>query len=106
MVRNYKRKSDRQSVSDQTKEAIIQDVLTDKMSFRVAAEKYSLPKSSKYLLIKNHRHEPKHHGYNKIALKQMVFTPEQEAALTSHLKALDERFFGLSAIQCRELAYQ
>ena len=36
----------------------------------------------------------------------MVFTPEQEAALTSHLKALDERFFGISAIQCRELAYQ
>lgn len=45
-------------------------------------------------------------SYQGVAEAQSVFTLEQAQELAKHIKAVDDVFHGMSARQCRELAYQ
>lgn len=114
MPRTYKRKTQRQSVSSATLQSLANDVKTNKLSLREAAEKYGLTKSTVHRHLKN-LHAPTSPdtqakqtevGYTHLANTKQILSPKKELELANHLKALDNRFYGLSPVQCRELGYQ
>ena len=46
------------------------------------------------------------YGYKAITDRNKIFTEEIENDLAIHVKALSERFYGLSSIKCRQLAFE
>jgi hypothetical protein len=100
MVRTYVRKSNRQSWSMENLPAAVNDVKSNNMSLRKAAAAYGVP----YITIRRHVHglvkTPGKLGRFKTVLDDVF---EQE--LAKYKIDMQQRFYGLSAIQLRRLAY-
>jgi hypothetical protein len=100
MVRTYVRKSNRQSWSMENLQAAVNDVKSNNMSLRKAAAAYGVP----YITIRRHVHglvkTPGKLGRFKTVLDDVF---EQE--LAKYVTDMQQRFYGLSAIQFRRLAY-
>lgn len=106
MVRSRSRKTTRGADPDKLKLASI-DVREHNVSVRKAAEAHGIPKTSLQRYMSSSSPAKRHwSSYGHVADAQRVFSLQQETTLADHIKTLDNLFHGLSAQQCRELAYR
>lgn len=106
MVRNRPRKTSRGTSAANFKRAA-SDVQDKGISVREAARDHNIPKTSFQRYLKASAPEKLKMGsYKGVSDAQSVFTSAQAAELADYIKTVDNLFHGLSATQCRELAYQ
>lgn len=104
MVRNYKPKTDRTRNANITKEKLKAAAILVKdegWDIRPAAKQHGVDRMTLTRFIKNDNQ----FGYEKCSQVRKVFTEDQEAELANHIKALDDKFYGLSTEKCRTLAF-
>jgi len=105
MGRNYKRKSGDEQLSESQVKAVVIKKKTSSISFRKAAEK-GLSKSHLHRLSSRidlidpstSKFKPSHHN-------RQVFTPKQEADLSSYLIVAQKLNHGLTPVDSRKLDY-
>lgn len=107
MVNNYKRKSDRQSWSEEDMKNAIEKVANRKMGLNKAAASYNIPKTT---LIRRLTKYESTKDITKATEKKMgryeqVFNADLEKELASFVKDMESRFFGLTTKDLRRLAY-
>lgn len=103
MVRNYKRKTDRRSWSDDNLIAAFHAVEEENHSVNSASEIFGIPEPTLRRYVKKRRQNeelPDSGGRYK-----NTFTDAQEEELANYLKDFHNRAFGLTSMQCRKLAY-
>lgn len=106
MVRNRQRKTDR-GISAANLNKAATDVRDRGISVRMAARDYNIPKTSLQRYMKASTPEKLKMGsYSGVGVAHSVFTDHQAQELADYIKTVDNLFHGLSAKQCRELAYQ
>lgn len=105
MPRNYKRKTERQSWSQDAMLNAIKAVENNEMGWLRASKVYNVPQATlrRHALKTNKELKP---GEKKLGKYKVTFPPEVERQLVEHLKFLESRFFGLSRKDVLELAYQ
>jgi len=100
MVRNYVRKSERQSWSMDSLQAAIDDIKANKLSLRKAAAVYGVP----YVTIRRHLLglvlKP-----GRLGRFQTVLDEKFEQELATYVIDMQQRFYGLSSIQLQRLAF-
>lgn len=117
MVRNYKKKTNRASISEDTVQAALNDILQNKRPIREAALHFGIKKSTLHTRLKkklsktsfedsgneSDSDDPKH--FSKYGSRQ-VFSVEDEEKLVDYLKTSSDINYGLSFQSCRTLAYE
>lgn len=106
MVRNYKRKTDRQTVSQDTLKSAAK-LVKDGMSVLKAAKAKGVERMTLVRHIKASAKEGETNivGYAKCAAVKQILSAEQEEQLAKHIKLLDSKFYGLSKEKSQKLAY-
>ena len=99
MVRSYKRKTLKPDIDRLASAAAL---VADGSSTRDAAKTYRVDRSTLARYIKRQGKG----GSEFLKEKQVVFTIEQEHELATHIRDLDNRFYGLSTMQVCKLAYE
>lgn len=104
MVYKYKRKSDQQSWYAGAMQRAIEAVTKDGMAYSTAARTFSVPRNTLKRRVLGNNIVAK--GNKKVLGKyRAVFTEEQEAELVRHVLDLEVRFFGVTILDLRSLAY-
>lgn len=82
------------------------EVTAQKCSVREAAE-FGIARASLQRYIDKCVSQPAtlRVGYQSVAQAHTVFTNIQGQKISNHIKAFDDRFYGLTAEQCKQLAY-
>lgn len=101
MVRTYVRKSTRATYGEDTIRAVMEKVACGTITKRQAFVQYGIPRSSLAKRMKQYDHTPSSLGRYK-----RVFTNEQEDEVCKHAIDMQRRFYGLSLLDLRSLAYQ
>lgn len=104
MVRNYKPKTDRTLNTNITKDKLKAAAILVKdegWNIRPAAKQHGVDRMTLTRFIKNNNQ----FGYKKCSEVRKVFLEDQEVELANHLKALDDKFYGLHTEKCRTLAF-
>lgn len=102
MVRNYKRKSDRRSWSEDSMIAAMHACKQDNMSCNGAAERFGVPEATLRRYLKRNVDELPIHG----GRHRSTFDAQNSKKLLKFIKEISERSFGLTSIQCRRLAFE
>lgn len=106
MVRNRCKQTTRGVDRDQLQQAA-NEVKEHHVSVRSVADARGIPKTTLQRYINASSPAKKDwRSYGNVADAQRIFSLQQETALADHIKSLDNLFHGLSAEQCRELAYR
>ena len=105
MPRKYKRKTDRGAPTDVLERAKEQ-VLNAGSSIRAAAKDFNIARMTLKRYIDKDGREDETFGFKNCQLKNMIFSPEMETELASHIKRLAEQFHGLSRDKCRTLIFE
>lgn len=108
MPRNYKRKTERQSWSEESMAAAIKDVIEGKMGYKKAAVTYKVPQSTLEDKIRKAKKEslfPSEAAQKRLGRYKTVFSEAQEKELVKHILVLEERF-GLTLTDICKLAFQ
>jgi len=102
MVRNYKRVSTRASYSQEAMLAALSDVRQGKLNVSKASQQYGVPRPT---IIKRLK---KPGGYQPTSLGRFkpVFSLEFEEELVMHAVSMQQRFYGISVMDLRYIAYQ
>ena len=103
-MRSYKRKTNRQDWnSDDMERAII--AVKSGQSIRSVVREYNIPKTTlrRRLCNKNKRVHGNEKGLGRFTT---VFTPEMEEDLVQYVLLMEERLFGLTPQDIRQLAFQ
>ncbi|KAG5884367.1 hypothetical protein JTB14_003314 [Gonioctena quinquepunctata] len=104
MVYKYKRKSEQQSWDAGAMQRAIEAVTNDGMAYSTAAKTFSVPRNTLKRRVLGENIDAK--GNRKVLGKyRAVFTEEQEAELVRHILDLEVRFFGVTILDLRSLAY-
>lgn len=109
MVRDYQRKTTRQSWSEESMHQAVSAVLNKEMGYRKAAAAFDVPQTTLERKVLKQRQNPDEENLElKVSLgpKKTVFTPAEEEELVSYLKFMEGRLFGLSGSDFRKLAFQ
>ncbi|XP_034945045.1 uncharacterized protein [Chelonus insularis] len=108
MPRNYKRKTNRQSWSEESMKNAIIDVTSGKCGFKKASQVYGVPKSTLEYRIKIYRNEKDLEVAARKGLGRFksVFSLENEKLIIEYIKLLEQRLFSLSHRDIRSLAYE
>lgn len=104
MVRNYKRKSERRSWSEDSLIAAMYAVENENMAVNRASVVYDVPEPTLRRYLKKNRENktlPESGGRFK-----RTFTEAQEIELTNYINDFNIRAFGLTSLQCRKLVYE
>jgi len=82
------------------------EVTAQKCSVREATKTFRITKTSLQRYINKYASQPAtlRVGYQGIAQAHTVFTNAKEQEIANHIKAFDDRFYGLTAEQCKQLA--
>lgn len=106
MVRHRNRTTQRGSTVPQLEQAA-DAVKNQTCSVREAAKIFGIPRTSLQRFINQSASQTSTNGvgYEGVARAHMVFTNAQEKEIANHIKAFDDRFYGLTSEQCRKLAY-
>ena len=99
MVRNYKRKTERGATKEDITAAL--RFWNEGASLDQTVKTFKIPATT----LKRHR-KKLGEGYTHCKTVKMVFSDTMELNLANHLKELDLRFYGLTPVKCRELAYE
>lgn len=106
MVRNYIKKTNRQSWSSDNMQRAVEAVVAGEMGYRKASDTFSVPSSTLERYVKKKR-ENSSSLIDKTAGKfQPVFTAEQESEIASYLIDMQRRLFGVTIKELRCLAFQ
>ena len=103
MVRNYKRKTDRASYSVDAMHNALAAIKSRQMSTNKASIVYGIPRTT---LIKRMRRPNQAHQPESLGRYRPVFTIDFENELVMHAVEMQQRFYGLSLVDFRSLAYQ
>lgn len=104
MPRNYKRKSDRGLISDETMRSYVIQVINDNVSIRTVAKEKGVSKSvlaryvKKYKMDNNSRMSPNYQH-------RCIFTIVNEQLIEDYLIKMSNMFYGLTHKNTRILAY-
>ena len=105
MPRKYQRRSNRGAPED-----VLQRVMEQfrgGCSIRAAAKDFNIARMTLKRYINKHDGENgernKVFGYGNCRLKNMIFSPEMETDLATHIKTLAEQFHGMTRNKCRAL---
>lgn len=106
MVRNYKRKTERQAVSPDILKSAAK-LVQDGMSVLKASQTKGIERMTlvRYIKASAKEGETDSVGYAKCAAVKQIFSPAQEEQLAEHIKLLDSKFYGLSKEKSQKLAY-
>lgn len=103
-MREYKRKTERATQSQEVYELAAAEVLDKKCSIRNASKNFGLCHVSLYRYIKKKKNnENPKIGYVK---PRQVFTEEEEVKMSSYILKCAEIYFGLLPMEIRKLAYE
>lgn len=105
MVRTYKRISDQQNWDSTSMERAIEAVRSGKLGFLKASLEYNVPKTTLLRRVKGKNSELSSSGKRKLGRFRVVFTDEQEDEIVQHVLRLEERFYGMTSIDLRRMAY-
>lgn len=107
MVRNYKRKTDRQMWNKQSMNSAVSAVIEGKMGYRKASLKYGVPKTTLERYVKKMKNScDKVVKVTKPGLFKAVFTEEQEKELCEYVVNMEQKLFDLTSTELRSLAFQ
>lgn len=108
MVRNYVRKTERQSWSEESMTNAVTEVVAGRMTFMVASTFFNVPKSTLQDRVNKARQGQTPEEVSKKGMGRYltVFSPQQEKELVEHILLLENRLFGLSLSDLRYLAYE
>ena len=108
MLRKYERKTTRGAEEDELRKG--RDLVKEGSSIRAAAKDLNISRMTLKRYIQkcetaesNQDDEATTFGYSNCKTKNMIFRPECEADLASHIVVLAEQFHGLTRNKCREL---
>ncbi|XP_022166412.1 tigger transposable element-derived protein 6-like [Myzus persicae] len=109
MVRNYIRKSNRQSwLEDDMKMAVLA-VVERSLTYDAASIRYEVPRSTlqdRVNKVKKGKLNVQQCGLKALGHYQKVFSIEQENVLVQYLKDMESRLFGLTQNHFRKLAFE
>lgn len=108
-MRNYKRTTTRQSWSEESMRGAIQEVLSNNMGYKRAAQAYNVPQSTLEDRVKKARLNnlsPSEAATKGLGRYKTVFSEQQEKELVKYILELEERLFGITLKELRELAYE
>ncbi|KAG5870156.1 hypothetical protein JTB14_032448 [Gonioctena quinquepunctata] len=104
MVYKYTRKSEQQSWDAGAMQRAIEAVTNDGMAYSTAAKTFSVSRNTLRRRVLGKNIDSK--GNRKVLGKyRAVFTEEQEAELVRHILDMEVRFFGVTILDLRSLAY-
>lgn len=102
MVGQYVRKSERQSWKEEDMVEALNAVKNNQMGWLLASKTFNVPHTTLRRRAKNHRGSGK--GY--LGGHVPTFDVQLENELVRHVKELEVRFFGLTTLDIRRLAYE
>lgn len=105
MVRSYKRKTSRQSWSQDAMKRAIQSVRNGDMGYERAAKSYKVPLATLHRRCKSNK-EIRDAAKKSLGRFKTIFTNEQEKDLVSYVLDMERRLFGLSFTEFRSVVYQ
>ncbi len=106
MPRTYKWKTDRASTPLVELDRAVKEVQQGKTIRQVAREIKSCRMTLKRFMEKKKIGEVTKTGYKRTGLANQVVRENMETELADHIKALAAMFHGISAMKCRELAFE
>lgn len=104
-MRNYKKKTNQNSWSEESMRAAIRAVRTNEFTQNAAARRYDVPLATLNRRIRSGKGEVEG-SKKKLGRFKTIFTLEQENELSEHILDLEKKFFGISTYELRSLAYQ
>lgn len=105
----YKRISNRQRWSEESMAAAIQEMLNGTMGSKKASASYNVPQTTLEDRVKKARQNdltPQLAAKKGLGRFKPIFTPAQEKELVAYILSLEERLFGITLTDLRELAFQ
>ncbi|KAF2887573.1 hypothetical protein ILUMI_18600 [Ignelater luminosus] len=109
MLRNYKRKTNRQSWSVDCMTRALHEVLEGRMGYKKAVRTFSIPQSTledRVKKVRQHGLSPASAAEKSVGRFKTVFTKAQETELVNHILFLEERLSGLTLHDLRRLAFK
>ncbi|CAK1597348.1 unnamed protein product [Parnassius mnemosyne] len=112
MVRTYKPKTERCNINEENMKAAISDVISKKLSIRVAAGKYNVKTATLQHRIEKFRKSfedsqaSSSKSYSSKYTVAQVFSKQEEKMLTEYLLNCSKMHYGLSLQQLLVLAYE
>lgn len=108
MLRNYVRKTERQTWSTESMVKAISVVQKDvkEMDFKKAAQQFAVPKTTLERYVKKKKENPDFVIDKTSGKYKCVFNKQQELELADYLKSMEKILFGLTMIDFRKLAFQ
>lgn len=102
MVRHYQRKMNRASYPQEAMSSAVNDIRQGKLTAYQASRVYSVPRTS---IIKRLKQPA---GYQPLSLGRfrLVFDAAFEAELVMHAVSMQQRFYGLTLLHLRYIAYE
>lgn len=102
MVRNYVKKRPVPSWTEEDMAKALEMISRNEISVRRASERFSIPKTC-ILRRKNNELMPKSPRNDHF---KPVFTEQQESQLVEHILDLEKRFYGITPLDARRLAFE
>ena len=109
MPRNYIRKTERQKWSEESMVEAISEVLKGNMGYKRASSSFNVPQSTLEDRIKKARQNglsPIEAAQKSLGRFKTVFSDDQESELVEHVLLLEQRLFGLTLTDLRQLAFE
>ena len=103
MVRNYKRTTKKCSYSNESLQMALDSIRKGEMSRKKASNSYGIPRST---LIKQLKLRPTDHHQPRLGRYRPVFSDSLENELVMHVVDMQNRFYGLSLMELRKIAYE
>lgn len=105
MVRNYKRVTDRQSWSEESMQNAMDALVKGEMGFLKASQTFKIPKATLFRRFreKNKVRNLVDKGFGNY---QTVFSKTQEEELVKYVLDMESRFYGITLLDLRSIAYQ
>ncbi|XP_046388449.1 uncharacterized protein LOC124157622 [Ischnura elegans] len=108
MVRNYVRKTDRQSWSHEGMGEAVNAVLEGRMGYTAASKSFAVPRSTLIDRVKKARKNqltPALASEKRLGRYDTVFTEAQEKEIVEYVLFMEARLFGLTITDLRRLAF-
>lgn len=100
----YKRKTDRGKWSVQDMKMAIEKVRNGELSIRDAGDQYNVPKSTLQRRVAN-KNKIVNENQKYLGRFRKIFSDEQEHEITEYILEMEQRFFGITYKELRQLAF-
>ncbi|KAJ8953478.1 hypothetical protein NQ318_023599 [Aromia moschata] len=105
MPSTYKRKTDRQSWSEEAMSRALESLRGGTCGYLKAAKQFNVPKSTLERRFKNKKKQAVHFS-KQLGSRKLTFSRDLEAQLVEYTKNMESMMYGLTTRSIRSLAYQ